>query len=255
MEYFVITKVNSPFIANDPAGRKTRFVNRQSSCFIITIKGKIRFSYDGGSLIAQAGTPIFLPKGLSYLNECLETAESYVFNFQVLEQTCLPMQLSPVSDAIVLEYYERMNAISNSSVLSDHLANFEAIYSLACRLMGSCEKGNRMHPQVTKALQFISQNYESSELTVKAIADFCSISEVYLRKLFQKELHISPFQKITEMRMNKAKMLVDEKRPLKEIAEVIGYADVFQFSRAYKRYFRHSPSKNENDSSNVTLRR
>ena len=72
---------------------------------------------------------------------------------------------------------------------------------------------------------------------------YCAVSEVYLRKLFEKELQASPYGKITEMRMDKAKMLIEEKRPLKEIADSVGYSDVFQFSRAYKRYFGHAPTK------------
>ncbi len=243
MKNFVITKLNSLFIAHDPAGRKLKFVKRQSACFIITIKGKIRFTYDGGSLIAQAGAPVFLPKGLSYLNECIESAESYVFNFQTLEQNHLPMQLSAISDTIVQEYYERIHYQTDDFILSNHFLVFESLYSLSSRLMKNCAKDDTIHPIVIKALHFISKNYERSEFTVKMLAVYCCVSEVYLRKLFKKELHVSPFQKITEMRMNKAKMLVDEKRPLKEIAEVIGYSDVFQFSRAYKRYFGHSPTK------------
>ena len=243
MEHFVITEFCSLFIAQDPAGRKLRLENRKSSCFIITVKGKIRFTYDSGSLIAQAGAPIFLPKGLSYLNECLETAESYVLNFQTSEQNRYPMQLSAVSASLAREYYERISTASASSLLSDRLSVFEALYSLACRLMGRCETDDKMHPPVKKALQFISQNYERPDITVKAVADHCYISEVYLRKLFKEDLNVSPFQKIIELRMTRAKMLVDEKRPLKEIADAIGYSDVFQFSRAYKRYFGCSPSK------------
>ena len=106
MKNFVITEFNNLYIANDPTGRKSKFLNRQFSCFIITIKGKIRFTYEGGCLISQQGAPVFLPKGLTYLNECLESAESYVFNFQTLEQDHPPIQLSSVPDDLTLECYE-----------------------------------------------------------------------------------------------------------------------------------------------------
>ncbi|MBO5280447.1 MAG: hypothetical protein J6B55_04405, partial [Clostridia bacterium] len=217
MENFVITQCRSAFLAHDPAGRKTGFENRQFACFIVTVKGKIRFTYDGGSLIARAGAPVFLPRGLSYLNECLETAESYVFNFHTLESDHRPMQLSAISDSLIAEYYERIRSASDSAVLSDRLSALAALYSLAARLLGNCAKDDNLHPIVKKALYFISQNYESADITVRAVAKHCLVSEVYLRKLFEKELHVSPSRKITEMRMKKARMLVDEKRPLKEI--------------------------------------
>ena len=242
MNDFVITGFESYFTAHDPKGRKVRFNNRRSACFIITLKGSIRFSYDGGELISQKGAPIFLPKGLSYTNECLETAESYVFNFYTLAEHP-PMALSSISQASADECY---SAIRDNADISDNkgrLTVFEALYSMAKQLMRGNGEEKRLHPTVAKAIEHIMRNYSDFELSVKDIAKYCCVSEVYLRKLFQKELNVSPFRQITKIRMSKAKLLIDEKRPLKEIAVSVGYSDVFQFSRAYKRYFGTSPSK------------
>ena len=243
MKSFVITKFNSLFIARDLIGRKVKFINRKSACFIITTKGKIRFTYADGHLISQPGTPVFLPKGLSYLNECLETAESFVFNFETLNQDTPPMELCSIEDSVLLEYYEQIRSHTETNDLSSQILIFKALYSLAYKLIGPRAKTNIDSPIVAKAIHFISQNYGSPEITVSDVARHCSVSEVYLRKLFENELHISPYRKITEMRMNKAKTLIEEKRPLKEIADSVGYSDVFQFSKAYKRYFGHSPKK------------
>ena len=96
---------------------------------------------------------------------------------------------------------------------------------------------------VRKALLFMRQHYGQAELTVGDVASHCCISEVYLRKLFEVEVHAPPFRKLTEIRMERARQMVIERRPLKEIAESVGYSDVFQFSRAYKRHFGYAPSK------------
>ena len=243
MEKFVITKFKSLFIAHDLAGRKVNFTNRKSACFIITRKGKIRFTHANGHLTSQPGMPVFLPNGLSYLNECLETAESFVFNFETLNKDYPPQELSAIEDYTLMEYYERIRFHAETADLSSQILIFEAMYSLAFLLLGSMTTTNTNHPIVSKAIHFISQNYERLDITVSDVAHHCSVSEVYLRKLFEKELHISPYKKITELRMNKAKTLIEEKRPLKEIADSVGYSDVFQFSRAYKRHFGHSPTK------------
>ena len=87
MRHFVITEFVSLFYVYDFKGQKKEFQQRFASCFIITVKGKIRFSHRDGELIAQAGQPVFLPRGLHYVNECLEDAESYVFNLQTDRQT------------------------------------------------------------------------------------------------------------------------------------------------------------------------
>ena len=96
---------------------------------------------------------------------------------------------------------------------------------------------------IVRAQEFMNQAYGRSGLTVEEIAQHCCISQVYLRKLFARELATTPFRYLTEIRMEHARMLAEEKRPLKEIAARVGYGDVFQFSRAYKRHFGYSPSR------------
>lgn len=243
MEQFVITEWESVLCVSDPKGRKKEYCNRRSACFIITLRGKICFSYAGNALISEAGHPVFLPKGLCYWNECLENAESYVFNFQTLQSYETPMALSPVSDGDAQDYYERIRSRTFSPSLRNHCLILEDLYSLSARLFSGCAPSERLHPMVTKAMDFMRQYGDRAELTVGDVAKHCCISEVYLRKLFERELGVTPFRQLTEIRMKRARLLVEEKRPLKEIAERVGYADVFQLSRAYKRYFGHSPSK------------
>ena len=242
MRHFVITEFVSPFYIYDDKGQKKEFQQRSASGFIITVKGKIRFTHRGGELIAQAGQPIFLPRDLHYVNECLEDAESYVFNFQTL-QTHEPMQLSPVSDALAAETFERIREYMLVPSLHSDLAIMEAMYALTQKLLCACDEPEATHPTIDAAIRYMRKHCHRAELSVREIAGHGNISEVYLRKLFSRELGISPSHKLTELRMQRAKLLIAEKRPLKEISVSVGYSDVFQFSRAYKRYYGYPPSK------------
>ena len=81
-----------------------------------------------------------------------------------------------------------------------------------------------------------------ADLQIDEVAAFCNVSAVYLRKVI-KELHgKTPFQLLTELRMKKACEMLQEQRPIKEIALSVGYSDIYQFSRAFKRRFGHSPT-------------
>ena len=86
-------------------------------------------------------------------------------------------------------------------------------------------------------------NYGNCTLTVAEVAANCFVSEIYLRKLFEKKYNTTPFKMLTDIRMKKAYLLAKEKRPIKEIAEESGYSAVYQFSRAYKKYYGFSPSE------------
>ena len=96
---------------------------------------------------------------------------------------------------------------------------------------------------VNKAMEYICSNYGKCELSVSQVAREVFISEVYLRKLFVKKINITPSRYILNTRMKRAQDLAREKIPVKEIARLVGYADIYQFTRAYKNFFGYSPSK------------
>ncbi|MBQ9802606.1 MAG: helix-turn-helix transcriptional regulator [Clostridia bacterium] len=240
---FVITGFVTLFEAHDPAGRKTDFFDRRSSCFIVTTKGRIRFTSLQGTVVADRDHPVFLPKGLSYTNECLETAESYVFNFQTLQQYDTPLSLHAISPTAAKDYYTRMLTKTFSSAPKDTPAVFELLYSLAGALFGASEESVCAHPVIRQALAWMHQYYGAVGITMADVARHCCVSEIYLRKLFQKQLHTTPFRRLTQIRMQQAKLLLEEKRKPGEVALRVGYADLYQFSRAYKRYFGYPPSQ------------
>ena len=68
MKKFVITKSAYAYISYDIKGLAREFENRRYACFTITVKGKIRFSFNGEEIISEAGSPVFLPQGSSYSN-------------------------------------------------------------------------------------------------------------------------------------------------------------------------------------------
>ena len=95
---------------------------------------------------------------------------------------------------------------------------------------------------MSQAIEFMYESYADSSLLVSDISDYLFISEIYLRKLFLKKYNTTPFKYLTKIRMEQAKYLAAEKIPVGEIALHVGYSDIYQFSRAYKRFYGYSPS-------------
>ena len=88
---------------------------------------------------------------------------------------------------------------------------------------------------------------ERADLQIEEVAAFCNVSSAYLRKIVKEVYQKTPFHLLTDLRMKKACELLLEKRPIKEIASSVGYSDIYQFSRAYKRYFGYPPSTIDNN--------
>ena len=74
-----------------------------------------------------------------------------------------------------------------------------------------------------------------------AFAASCCISTVYLNKLFHKELGVTPFFYIVQRRMAIARELLREHCSVGEVARLVGYGDIYQFSRAFKKHYGASP--------------
>ena len=69
----------------------------------------------------------------------------------------------------------------------------------------------------------------------------------YLRKLFQKEMGLTPLKYMTDLRMKKAKSMLAaawaRKYSVSEVAESCGFSDALYFSRVFKKYYGCSPSE------------
>lgn len=241
LDKFIIMDFVSILNVNDDKGRVTEFESRYSDCFIITLDGKIQFTFDNTSLIAGINTPVYLPKGLKYRNTCLESAESIVVNFHTSATDKMPRNLRRIEKSVALKYSERICTYSESSDSS--LLLYSELYSLAALLLKDDTHSSPQKSIVNSAISFINSNYETSSLAVNDIACHCGVSEIYLRKLFNCLVGKSPYAFLTSVRMNAAYLLCLEKRPVKEIAASVGYSDVYSFSRAFKKHFGFPPSE------------
>ena len=77
----IIAKFGSAFKVYNRKGFSIFKENRENSVIIVVLRGKIRFTQNEKSVIASPQAPIYIAGGTSYLNECLEDAESLLFNF------------------------------------------------------------------------------------------------------------------------------------------------------------------------------
>ncbi len=78
--------------------------------------------------------------------------------------------------------------------------------------------------------------------SLRQISMECRVNNAYLCRLFRRFDHQSPYQYLQRLKMNQAADLLRKPGALvKQVAEEVGVADPFQFSRAFKRVFGTSP--------------
>lgn len=97
---------------------------------------------------------------------------------------------------------------------------------------GSWEFRNQVYQS---AIQYINDNLGRS-LSVEEIADHCYVSARHLTRIFLQICGVTPGRKITRCRVDRAFILLSEPgRSIREVASVLGFADVPHFDRVFRR--------------------
>ena len=95
---------------------------------------------------------------------------------------------------------------------------------------------------IRKGIDLLEQD---SDLSITEIAAECGVSECYFRRLFQEYSGESPINFRQKHRIEKAKQLLlsDEHYTVGEIAEELGFSDIYHFSKTFKKLCGMSPNK------------
>lgn len=96
---------------------------------------------------------------------------------------------------------------------------------------------------VKKAKLFIDENYYK-KITIEQVASIVGVERKYLRNLFVKELGLSPKEYLMKKRIDKAKFLLERNDVnVSMVAFSVGYEDVLDFSRIFKKHVGVSPTR------------
>lgn len=92
-------------------------------------------------------------------------------------------------------------------------------------------------------MRFLNENYEK-ELSLKKIADLFHMNASYISQLIKNETGLTYSQYVTELRINKAKELLQTTElTLSEVSEAVGFNDYFYFIKKFKKEVGVTPGK------------
>ncbi len=99
---------------------------------------------------------------------------------------------------------------------------------------------------VREAVAYINKNYEK-DISLKVLADYLSVSESYISRLFNKQINMTVSNYINLKRIEKAKELL-RNTTLKnyEIAEKVGYKNHIHYNIVFKKLNNCTPSEYRN---------
>lgn len=91
---------------------------------------------------------------------------------------------------------------------------------------------------------YLDEHY-MERISLERIAQKMYVSPFYLSKIFKAQIGESPIHYLIRVRMERAKEFLekDDMRSIAEIAEQVGYEDVYHFSKLFKKAYGIPPSK------------
>lgn len=101
--------------------------------------------------------------------------------------------------------------------------------------------GKSSHPHYVKRTASTIESLYMHNISVTEIADSLGLDRRYLSRIFHKSMGMSIQEYIIKVRMDAAKKLLSEGRSVSLTAELVGYNDVFNFSKMFKKHCGMSP--------------
>lgn len=95
---------------------------------------------------------------------------------------------------------------------------------------------------IQDGIRLLEQN---DDISISDISKKCGVSECYFRRLFREYSGETPMEFRQRHRIEKAKQLLlsDENLSVSEIAEELNFADIYHFSKTFKKYCFVSPQR------------
>ena len=247
----VITKVYSVSTLYTPEMTKLRRNDRQRWAVVIKYEGETVYSSNGKRFLSDIEHIVILPKGCSYEWQCTRSGLFSIIEFESESTFYEPISFSVKNGEKILKKFKDLEYKRNLKKPMVELESIRDTYSILLVLMQAVEARylpTEKQQKIAPAVEYISQHYNEN-ITNDELAEISGISTVYFRKLFSSVVGVSPIVYARRLRIEKAKeMLRSDYGTLSDVAQSLGYASLYDFSRDFKKHTGTSPSRYEKTS-------
>ena len=133
--------------------------------------------------------------------------------------------------------------VSKSQTANEHLA-LSALYKIVYLVENKSNYDlSQSKLYCNQIVEYIKLNYPNSDLKISHIADVLHLSPQYMSKIFKEEHGESIISYLISYRLNTARELLLSGATVSEASFKVGYDDLSNFSKTYKKLFGVPPSE------------
>jgi len=193
-------------------------------------------------------------KSLKTLNdlfkEILKNNATPVHVYEVCDDilTRILLYLKEIDADLPLQFEQQVLKNRESSLYEDIEQLKKWLYSVICSAIDMLNNSNNSNSNriILEAQRFVINNY-FNHISLNTIAEYLNISPQYFSELFKKETGENFIKYLTNVRMEKAKELLNEPGiKTYEVSELVSYDNPTYFNKVFKKIVGVSPQRYRN---------
>ena len=173
------------------------------------------------------------------------TTSDFFESFYPSDQTLLGKTLTGLGTELSTSPFEKHEFSKefyyhlSEQLIADHIPIFKQLQSVRSV---KAETKKELLRRVLRGKEYINTCY-MLPLSIEQVAKECHLSEYHFFRLFKAVMGISPHQYLIRKRIENAQILLNNKSySVSDVAFLCGFADVFSFSKTFKKHTGTSPS-------------
>lgn len=214
---------------------------------IVYLSGEGIFHCDEGDFPVNAGNIVVVPPYTMHCTMAEDSPERIYINGELNQLFNLPVPVvlcdNTQGEGVDLAKIIYRNRYGNPDYV-DSLCN-----AIAHFILKNIKQDKGIDIAITEIAREITENSFDSNINLSYILDRSGYAQDYIRAQFRKLIGKTPNEFLTDIRMKRARYLIDVYKTtlsLAEIAEKCGYNDYIYFSRRFKKKWGISPQEYKN---------
>lgn len=242
----IIKNIHSIYTMYSEKNANGKRKSRPLWAVIIKYEGETIYTSNGKTYVSDINNIAVLPKGCDYEWHCTKSGHFAIIEFEC-EKSCSGIFSFPVKNGETylkaIKKAEIGRAVKKPTFILDEMS---VLYGLLSLLMKTAEQKylpSDKKQKILPAIEYIAENYNKG-ISNEKLSAVTGLSTVYFRKLFKETTGLSPIRYVRSVKMKKAKeMLKSDYSSVADIAYSLGYNNVYEFSRDFKKHAGISPLK------------
>ena len=222
---------------------------RRSSALLYIVKGEYKYTCSNGKFTAKSGNIIYLPEGASYKYDikssqakCMQIEFDCIYNNEPAAFSNSPVIATENANSEIENSFSQTIYLHLTDANGEALritANIMMLLSyLLDKLKGKTFSSS--YKSILPAIEYIKKNF-TGKIYVKELEKECNLSASQIRRIFQKELKLSPIEYKNTLLINSACNMLKGDNTVSEISESLGFDNIYAFSQFFKKHTGVSP--------------